>query len=169
MNVLKVIISNSQKKVKVPAGMRLLLRRCCNAVLSVESITEMSEVSISFIDNEEMKKLNLQYRGIDKPTDVLSFPLGEDGKYDKNPQTGAMMLGEIAISVEKAVSQADYYEHSLQREIGYLTVHAMLHLLGYDHEVGGIEAIHMREKEEYILSLMGLSKGASYSLQEGII
>ncbi len=166
--MLKVIISNSQKKVKVPAGLRLLIRRSCNAVLSLENIMEPSEVNISFIDNNEIRSLNEQYRNIDKPTDVLSFPFGENGKYDKNPQTGAIMLGEIVISIEKAVSQADYYGHSLQREIGYLTVHAMLHLLGYDHELGGIDAVRMREKEEHVMSLMGLSKDASYSLQEGI-
>ena len=91
-------------------------------------------------------------------TDVLSFPLGENGSFDKNEDTGAYMLGDIVISVEKAVSQAQLYGHSFQREMGFLTVHSMLHLLGYDHEAGGLEAAKMREKEEMILARLGLTR-----------
>ena len=111
-----------------------------------------AEVSISFVDNQEIKQLNAEFRSRDMETDVLSFPLGENGVFDKNEDTGAYMLGDIVISVEKAVSQAKLYGHSFQREMGFLTVHSMLHLLGYDHETGGLEAAKMREKEEMILS-----------------
>ena len=83
-------------------------------------------------------------------TDVLSFPLGENGQYDTNPETGAKMLGEIMICVSRAQEQAEQYGHSFRREIAYLTAHSMLHLLGYDHEVGGLEAVRMREKEETV-------------------
>ena len=103
---------------------------------------------------------------IDAPTDVLSFPLGEDGVYDKNPATGAYMLGDIVLSMEKAQAQAEEFGHSLQREVGYLTVHSMLHLLGYDHVQGGLEAVRMREKEEAVMLAVGLPRGSSYVLEE---
>lgn len=145
---IKVIISNKQKAVKIPTGVRMLVRRCCNAVLLQEEFDGSAEISVTFVDNEEIHKLNKQYRNIDRETDVLSFPLGENGEYDINHDTGAKMLGDVVISLPKAVEQADMYGHSLQREIAFLTVHSVLHLLGYDHEGGGIEAVHMREKED---------------------
>ena len=137
-----------KKKVKVPTGIRLLIRRCCHAVLELENFEGSAEVSVRFVDNEEIRRLNAEYRNIDRETDVLSFPLGENGVYDVNLDTGAKLLGDIVISMEKAMEQAELYNHPLQREIGFLTVHSMLHLLGYDHENGGIEAVHMREKEK---------------------
>ena len=102
------------------------------------------------------------HRNIDRETDVLSFPLGENGEFDINPSSGAKLLGDIVISAEKALEQAKLYNHSVQREIGFLTVHSMLHLLGYDHELGGIEEVHMREKEEKILTKIGLKRDNSY-------
>ena len=163
---IKVVISDDQKAVKVPTGIRLLIRRCCNAVLVNEEFDGSVEVSIRFVDDEEIHALNLQYRNVDRSTDVLSFPLGEDGVYDINYTTGAKMLGDIVISVEHAIEQARTYGHSLQREIGFLTVHSMLHLLGYDHEAGGIEQVRMREKEETILAQLGLKRHNSYYLDE---
>lgn len=162
MDSVKVIISNEQKKVKVPTGIRLLIRRCCHAVLELENFEGSAEVSVTFVDNERIHELNNQYRGIDRETDVLSFPLGEDGEYDVNLDTGAKMLGDIVISVEKAMEQAELYNHPLQREIGFLTVHSMLHLLGYDHEQGGLEEVHMREKEETVLTQIGWKRSNSY-------
>ncbi len=162
MNSVKVIISNDQKKVVIPTGIRLLIRRCCNAVLQQEKFDGSAEVSVRFVDNETIHTLNAQYRNVDRETDVLSFPLGENGEYDVNLDTGAKILGDIVISVEKAVEQAKAYNHSLQREIGFLTVHSMLHLLGYDHEKGGIEEVHMREKEETVLTKIGLKRDNSY-------
>ena len=163
---IKVVISDDQKAVKVPTGIRLLIRRCCNAVLVNEGFDGSVEVSVRFVDDEEIHALNLQYRNVDKSTDVLSFPLGENGVYDINYSTGAKMLGDIVISVEHAIEQARTYGHSLQREIGFLTVHSMLHLLGYDHEAGGIEQVRMREKEEAILTQLGLKRHSSYYLGE---
>ena len=162
MNKVKVIISNTQKKVKIPTGIRLLIRRCCHAVLQLENFDGSAEVSVRFVDNEEIRKLNKQYRNIDKETDVLSFPMGENGVYDVNHDTGAKILGDIVISMEKAVEQAKIYNHPLQREVGFLTVHSMLHLLGYDHEAGGIEAVHMREKEETVLTQIGWKRDNRY-------
>ncbi|WP_101911132.1 rRNA maturation RNase YbeY [Marasmitruncus massiliensis] len=160
----KVLISNRQKEVKIPSGIRLLIRRCCHAVLNAEDFNDSAEVSVSFVTNEQIRQLNAEFRGKDMPTDVLSFPLGENGVYDRNMETGALMLGDIVISIEKAVEQAKIYGHTLQREIGFLTVHSMLHLLGYDHEAGGIEQVRMREKEESVLTSLGLRRDASYVL-----
>ncbi len=162
METVKVIISNDQKQVKIPTGIRLLIRRCCHAVLELEGFDGSAEVSVRFVDNEQIRQLNYQYRNIDRETDVLSFPLGENGKYDVNLDTGAKLLGDIVISVEKAFEQSELYNHSLQREIGFLTVHSMLHLLGYDHENGGLEEVHMREKEETVLTQIGLKRNNSY-------
>ena len=95
------------------------------------------------------------------PTDVLSFVMGEDGQFDIDPKTGAQILGDVVISMEKAVEQADRYGHSLQREVGYLTAHSVLHLLGYDHE-DNMERVRMREKEELIMQQLGLPASTSY-------
>jgi probable rRNA maturation factor len=162
----KVIISNDQKAVKIPTGIRLLVRRCCHAVLLQEEFDGSAEVSVTFVDNAKIHELNKQYRNIDRETDVLSFPLGENGEYDVNHDTGAKMLGDIVISLEKAVEQAEMYGHPLQREVAFLTVHSMLHLLGYDHEAGGLEAVRMREKEEAVLTKLGLQRNGSYYLDE---
>ena len=144
----KVVITNDQREVKIPTGVRMLVRRCCTAILVNENFNGSAEVSVRFVNDEEIQRLNLKYRQIDKSTDVLSFPLGIEGVYDVNNDTGAQLLGDIVISVEHAVEQAARFGHSLQREIGYLTVHSMLHLLGYDHESGGLDLVRMREKEE---------------------
>ena len=159
---IKVIISNEQKDIKIPTGVRMLVRRCCNAVLRQENFEGSAEISVTFVNNEQIHKLNLEHRNIDRETDVLSFPLGENGVYDVNLDTGAKLLGDIVISMEKAMEQAELYNHPLQREIGFLTVHSMLHLLGYDHENGGIEAVHMREKEETVLTQIGWKRDNSY-------
>ena len=86
--------------------------------------------------------------------------------YDRNPETGAVLLGDIVISLERAVEQAKLYGYSLQREVAFLTVHSMFHLLGYDHEGGGLEAVRMREKEEAALIQLGLPRTVSYSADQ---
>lgn len=162
MRTVKVIISNDQKTVKIPRGTRLLVRRCCHAVLDEENFDGNAEVSVTFVDNDKIHELNLKHRNIDRETDVLSFPLGENGVYDVDLDTGAKLLGDIVISIPKAMEQAEEYNHSLQREIGFLTVHSMLHLLGYDHVDGGLQQVHMREKEETVLTKLGLKRDNSY-------
>lgn len=158
---IRVIITNNQKAVKIPTGLRMLIRRCCHAVLELEEFKEPAEISVTFTDNEGIRELNKQYRGIDAPTDVLSFPMGENGEYDTNLETGAKILGDVVISVEKAVEQAEAFGHSLQREVGYLTAHSVLHLLGYDH-VENMEKVRMREKEELVMDQLGLPASSSY-------
>ena len=160
---IRVIISNSQKEVKIPTGLRMLVRRCCNAVLRMENFQGAAEVSVTFANNEQIHELNKMHRNVDAPTDVLSFPMGEDGKYDIDPATNAKILGDIVISMEKAVEQAERFGHTLQREVGYLTAHSMLHLLGYDHEEP-LEKVHMREKEELVMTQLGLPSTTSYVL-----
>lgn len=166
MSKVKVIISNEQNEFRIPTGVRMLVRRCCTAVLVQENFTDPAEISVTFVDDNEIHRLNREFRNIDRATDVLSFPLGENGVYDTNIDTGAKLLGDIVISIPHAVDQADRYGHSLQREIGFLTVHSMLHLLGYDHVNGGIESVRMREKEETVLTQMGLKRNSSYYMDD---
>lgn len=161
---IRVIISDRQKEIKIPTGIRMLIRRCCNAVLKMENFKGSAEVSVSIVDNKYIQNLNKQYRDKDMPTDVLSFPMGKDGKYDINPENGAKVLGDIVISVEKVIEQSKLYGHSMQREIAYLVAHGMLHILGYDHESNNLDKLHMREKEEKVMNLLGLPCTSSYVL-----
>lgn len=153
----RVIITDSQKKVRIPTGLRMRVRRACIAVLREEKFKGNAEVSVTFVDNEEIRRLNAQFRDKDVETDVLSFPMGEDGVYDINHDTGAKILGDVVISMEKAQEHAILYEHSFEREVCYLTVHSMLHLLGYDHMTPEEKAV-MRMKEETVMAQMGLSR-----------
>lgn len=163
MPKLKVYVKNNQTEVKVPVGIRLLIRRCCQAVLSTEKFAKDAEVSVSFVSNNEIRNLNKIYRSKDSVTDVLSFPLtSEDGTTEVNPETNAVQLGDVVISLETAVKQAQNYGHSLEREIGFLTVHSMLHLLGYDHETSQLDQRIMREKEESVLEKLGISRDVTF-------
>lgn len=166
MEKIRVIISNRQKQVRIPTGVRMLIRRCCHAVLQMEDFPDSAEISISFVDNEQIREMNRQYRDKDSVTDVLSFPMGENGHYDVNHETGSKILGDIVISVPRAMEQARTYGHSLEREIGYLTAHSMLHLLGYDHEDGGLARVRMREKEERVMRELGLPASSSYAPED---
>lgn len=153
----KVNITVKQKSIKLPTGTRLLIRKACNATLNYEGFTDNAEVDVSIVNDDMIKEMNRDFRNIDSSTDVLSFPLGENGNYDKNPETNALMLGDIVISIDHALHQADLYGHSVEREIAFLTVHSMLHLLGYDHVNGGLQQRIMRDKEEAILEALGLA------------
>ena len=142
---------------------KILIRRCCQAVLATEKFNKDAEVSVSFVSNNEIKNLNRIYRDKDSVTDVLSFPLtGADGSVEVNPETGAVLLGDVVISLETAVKQAQSFGHSLEREVGFLTVHSMLHLLGYDHETSQLDQRIMREKEESVLEKLGISRDVTF-------
>ena len=154
MEKIKVVIENKQKAVKIPTGIRLLMRRCCHAVLAMEGFEGSAQVDISLVDDEEIRTINREHRKVDAITDVLSFPLGENGKYDQDPVSGAYMLGDIVISMERAQEQAAQYGHTLQREVAFLTVHSMLHLLGYDHVDEGEDKRRMRAREKEIMRLL---------------
>ncbi len=166
MEKAKVHISNEQKDVKLPAGIKLLIRKACNAVLIQEEFQGNADVYVTLVNGEAIHELNLKHRNVDAPTDVLSFPLGEGGVYDIDFETGNYQLGDIVISVPRAVQQAEEYGHSFQREMAYLTVHSMLHLLGYDHVNGGMEAVRMREHEEAVMMQLGLPRNESYVMEE---
>ena len=156
MEKVKVIITNRQKAVKIPTGLRMLIRRTCHAVLRMEEFPYPAEVSVTFVDNEQIRELNSQYRNKDSATDVLSFPMGENGCFDVDPDTGLKVLGNIVISTETAYAQAAEYGHSPEREFAFLTAHSMLHLLGYDHEDSEESRLLMRRKEEAALEAIGL-------------
>ncbi len=165
MGKIKVLIKNEQKDIKIPTGIRLLVRRCCHASLLQEGIHADAEVSVTFVNDARIQELNREFRKIDKATDVLSFPLLEPAQLEALKKPGhhdIVAVGDIVISVETAYAQAGNYGHNIQREIGFLTVHSMFHLLGYDHENGGLEAVQMREKEESVLLKLGVPRGSSY-------
>ena len=163
INKLKVDITDMQTDITIPTGIRLLIRKCGHAVLQSEGLKGSYEISVNLMDNDQIQALNKEYRHIDKPTDVLSFPTrtNDEDAFDINPETGAQMLGDIAISVPKVYAQAEHLGHTIQREFGFLAVHGMLHLLGYDHEEDGLQALKMREKEEHILAQLGLQRDLS--------
>ena len=142
-------IQNSQNKVDFTAELEETINIVIEKVFEYEDV-EPRNVSVLITDNEEIHGLNLEYRGKDAPTDVLSFPLfDEDGNLDDEE------LGDIVISLERAVAQAEEYNHSLKREVAFLTAHSMLHLLGYDHENGEQE---MYVKQDEILNELGITR-----------
>ena len=155
---------NEQDKVEISDKLIETLKICMEKTLEYESFEDDVEISLTVTDNEGIHTLNKKFRGVDRPTDVLSFPLlecEEDGTliiYEEDIVDGAIPLGDIMISAEKAVSQAKEFGHSEQREFAFLTVHSMLHLLGYDHEKGEAEEKEMFEKQEEILSLLGITR-----------
>ena len=154
-NSTKVYIDDRQKKMKVPSGTRLLVRRACKATLKFENFPYPAEISVSFVDDEEIRRMNKEFRNIDSSTDVLSFPLCENDEYEPSEENGCVALGDIVISIEHAQAQAEEYGHSFEREVAYLTVHSMLHLLGYDHEKNRRDGIIMRDRAEVALSSVG--------------
>ena len=158
MGKVKVIISNRQNKVAIPTGLRLLVRKVCTAALKQQGFEPDAEVNVTFVDDEQIHEYNLQFRNVDSSTDVLSFPMGEAGEWDENPETGMLVLGDIVISLEHAVAQAKEFDHTFEREVGYLTVHSMMHLLGFDHVNGGLEADEMRYHEEQVMDMLQLRR-----------
>lgn len=158
MTQVKLYVKNDQKKIAVPNGLRATIRKCCEQALKEEKFTEPAEVSVTFVDNEEIRELNNEFRDKDSATDVLSFPLGENGEYDLNPETERYMLGDIVISLERATEQAEEFGHSFEREVAFLTTHSMFHLLGYDHVNGGEEEKIMQEKQKAVLDALGITR-----------
>lgn len=147
-------------------GTAKLIRLAAKAAYARFDYPFDGQVTVTITDDEGIRKYNNEFRQIDKATDVLSFPLndfyrsvpGEDMTDLMDPITCEVPLGDMIISVERAREQAKEYGHGMARECAYLTVHSMLHLLGYDHVDEGEEKAAMREKEEEILSVLGLSR-----------
>ena len=156
---LKIYFENEQDKLPITYKLKMLIREAVEATLDFEDYRNICEVSVTFTDNEGIRELNSKFRRIDRPTDVLSFPLFDfEGSSDEPPVDEMMnMLGDIVISLERAKEQADEYGHSFEREVAFLTVHSMLHLLGYDHETSEEDDKNMRARQSEIMDIMGLS------------
>lgn len=145
-----------------------LIKKVVTASLDYEECPYEAEVNVVLTDNEEIHRVNKEFRETDRPTDVLSFPMVEyeepgnfdflEERYDCfHPESGELLLGDIMISVERAREQAEEYGHSLEREIAFLTAHSMLHLCGYDH-MEEDERLVMEEKQREILNLLGIKR-----------
>lgn len=144
---MEIVIRNCQRKVKVNPE---AVRRAVEETLKFMGKETLGEVSVLLTDNRRIRKLNKKFRGVDEPTDVLAFPLGEEGFNSFQPP-----LGDIAISVEMAEAQARQYGHSLMKELSLLAIHGALHLLGED-DLTGETRKRMRERESLILKKLGL-------------
>ncbi|MBU3181582.1 rRNA maturation RNase YbeY [Clostridium psychrophilum] len=165
-----IYIDNRQNKIEVTSELINVIKEVIEYTLQEEKLFIDNEVSVILIDNEEIKKINLKQRGIDKITDVLSFPMlyypknkvfkdvyvnykfGESDLYDNK-----LVIGDVALSVERSKEQSEEYGHSFTRECAYLTVHSILHLLGYDHMEETQKSI-MRKREEEILNNFNISR-----------
>lgn len=156
---LKIYFENDQKKHSIHYSLKMLIRRTILETLRYEGMENDVEVSVTFTDNEGIRELNKKFRGKDAPTDVLSFPLLDyEGESDE-PFFDDLCcnLGDIVISLERAMAQANEYGHSFEREVAFLTAHSMLHLLGYDHETSDEDDIDMRKRQDDIMEKLGLS------------
>ena len=152
-----IYFTNEQNAFKIGYSLKMLVRRAVIASLEYEGFGADTELSVTFTDNEGIRAINSEFRGIDAPTDVLSFPLtdyeGVDFPVANEP---ASSLGDIVLSLERADEQAREFGHSFEREVAFLTVHSMLHLLGYDHVNSEQEDVEMRRRQREILESMGL-------------
>ena len=142
-----------------------LLSKVIPAALEAEGVAVPCEVDVLLTDDEGIHQINLEQRGVDAPTDVLSFPMFEfipgeppSDDADADPETGLVPLGDMVISLERARAQGEEYGHGTEREVAYLAVHSVLHLLGYDHMDEGPQKRQMRVREEAILGKLGISR-----------
>lgn len=155
-----IFLSNEQEKMAPPEDIEHLIEICTAAALEEEGIDDTAEVSVTLVDNEGIRELNREHRDIDRETDVLSFPLGDDDGYEVDPDNDAIMLGDIVISLEKAAQQAEEYGHSYRREVAFLITHSLFHLLGYDHVNSEEEEKIMFGKQEKVLDKLGITREA---------
>ncbi len=161
---MKVSFRNEQDKIKVTFTLKRLIKKALKTGLSVMGWDSKVDISVMFTDNEGIRVLNREHREIDRETDVLSFPLieyDEKGEYIESSldysEKGNLCMGDIVLSLEKALSQAEEYGHSFERETGFLTVHSLLHLMGYDHMTEEEEK-EMFTFQKEILDKMGLKR-----------
>ena len=148
-------------------AIKSIIRKCISETLAAERISVPCEVNVLVTNDEGIQIINRESRSLDKPTDVLSFPMFQleagnppsDWTEYQDPATGLVPLGDMCISLERAIAQAQEFGHSSKREVGYLTIHSMLHLLGYDHLDEGPQKKQMRGREEAIASsIRGMSR-----------
>lgn len=161
----ELFIENNQNKIEIEDEIFEAIKKVCDETLVYEECDFDAQISLTFVDNDRIRALNREFRDKDAPTDVLSFPMLEfdedgnapDAEFDMDNEE--VVLGDIVISAERAQEQAESFGHSLLREISFLTVHSMLHLLGYDH-VDDIEGERiMNEKQEAILERLNITRG----------
>ena len=149
-----IYITNDQNKIKIGYPIRHLLKKSIKSALIYENFTRDCEVSVTIVDNEKIREMNLEHRKIDRATDVLSFPMDDEDFNDGEK----CILGDIVISAEKAAEQAESYGHSFKREIAFLCVHSVLHLLGYDHETSEDDEKEMFDRQKKILEKMKIRR-----------
>lgn len=149
---MEVYIDNRQDEITIDDELIELMEKVMKECLALEEKGFDTEISVSFVNNKEIQELNREYRNVDSSTDVLSFPMTDDFSLIHIP-----ILGDIVISLEKALSQAEEYGHSFNREVAYLTAHSMFHLLGYDHMEEDEKQV-MRKKEKQVMKSLGIFK-----------
>ena len=148
----------------VDEGLRSFLRKAIRTALDGEGVDVPCEINVLITNDGGIHRINLDMRGVDAPTDVLSFPMfalapgDKPARQDADPATGLIPLGDMCISLERARAQAKEYGHANRRELAYLAVHSALHLLGYDHLDEGPEKARMRAREECIMKELGLER-----------
>lgn len=162
--MIQFLMENAQEKEEITEEIKDTVLKCIEKSLEYEECDFDAEISVTFVDNEEIREINREERGIDKATDVLSFPMLEfdengdiiNSEFDFNEDY--VLLGDIVISIERAKEQSIEYGHSLIREVAFLTVHSMLHLLGYDHVESVEEEKVMFKKQDEILNLLNITR-----------
>ena len=152
-----IFLSDEQDKVTPPDEFEKLIENCTREALIEEEMDDDAEVSVTLVDNARIRELNSEYRDIDRETDVLSFPMGDEDGFEVDPDTDAVLLGDIVLSLEKAQAQAEEYGHSFKREVAFLITHSLFHLLGYDHMTPEEEA-EMFAKQEKVLEKLGITR-----------
>lgn len=160
----EVLIENEQEKEEINNEIMQTIDKACRETLKYENCDFDAQISVTITDNDEIQKINKEFRQKDMPTDVLSFPMLEfdadgnafDDEFDFDGEE--VVLGDIVISAERAKEQAEAYGHSFKREIAFLTVHSMLHLLGYDHVNSPEEEKIMFSKQEEILKILNITR-----------
>ncbi|MGO0832563.1 rRNA maturation RNase YbeY [Clostridioides difficile] len=150
-----LILDDRQDKLEVSEELIEKIKDIIIECLDYEGYDGNYEVSLSFVDNKEIHELNREYRGVDRVTDVLSFPLLSDDFEDVELEEES--LGDIVVSLERALEQSIEYNHSFEREVCFLICHSMFHLLGYDHDTDE-NTKEMREKEEHILNKLNITR-----------
>lgn len=158
---MEILIENGQEQIPVSPALEELVRRVVERIMAEAAphLRERAEVAVTFVDNAEIQALNSEHRGMDRATDVLSFPQLEGEEVADPPIEAGMpvLLGDIVISLERAQEQAAEYGHSFEREVGFLAAHGALHLLGFDHDTPEAEAA-MHAKAELALGALGLTR-----------
>lgn len=153
---LKIDFCNRQRKEQVGDDLRGLVAGALRAAFEYEGLEGDAEVSVTFVSDAGIRRFNREYRGIDRATDVLSFPLFEGGDVEDAFDGEEYQLGDVVLSLERARVQSELYGHSFEREVAFLCVHSALHLMGYDHERGESDEQDMRRRQRDIMKILGL-------------